>query len=82
MARFKLSQAFHFQSTRVKAGGTLADSIANSQPGDAVWTGLTSATVPAGAVALDASATTMYNASRWASVSAWGVPSGRDSIDA
>jgi hypothetical protein len=82
MARFRMTQAFHFGSVRVKAGGTIADSAANSQSGDAVWTGLVAATVPKGAVALDASATTMYGSSPWASVAAWGAPSGRDSIDA
>jgi hypothetical protein len=81
MARFKMQAAFHFQDKRVKAGGTLADSLANAQAGDVVWTGLTAATVPAGAVPLDGAATTMFNASRWAGTT-WGAPSGRDSIDA
>jgi hypothetical protein len=82
MARFRMTSAFHFADKRVAAGKVLADSVANSQPGDAVWTGLNSATVPRGAVALDASATTMYSASPWASVATWGAPTGRDSIDA
>ena len=30
MARFKMQQAFHFSDKRVKAGGTLADSLANA----------------------------------------------------
>ena len=81
MGRFKMQQAFHFSDKRVKAGGTLADSLANSQAGDVVWTGLNSNTVPAGAVPIDASATTMFNASRWAGTT-WGWASGRDSIDA
>jgi hypothetical protein len=81
MARFKLTQAFHFQQYRVKAGGTIADSAANSVAGDAVWTGLNSNTLPPGAVPLDGSATTMKNASRFASEIP-GAPSGRDSIDA
>jgi len=81
MARFKMQQAFHFQDKRVKAGGTLADSLANAQSSDVVWTGLNSSTVPAGAVPIDASATTMFNASRWAGTT-WGWASGRDSIDA
>ena len=81
MARFRMQQAFHFSDKRVKAGGTLADSLANAQSGDVVWTGLNSNTVPAGAVPIDASATTMFNASRWAGTT-WGWASGRDSIDA
>ena len=79
--RFKLSQAFHFQDKRVKAGGVICDSLANAHAGDAVWTGLNSNTIPAGATPLDASATTAFNASRWAGTT-WGWPSGRDSIDA
>jgi hypothetical protein len=81
MARFKLTQAFHFSQYRVRAGGTIADSPANAQAGDAVYTGLTSATLPSGCVPLDASATTMFNASRWAGTLP-GNPTGRDSIDA
>jgi hypothetical protein len=63
MARFRMTYAFHYGSVKVVAGKTLADSVANRQPGDAIWTGLTAATVPKGAVALDASATTMYSTS-------------------
>ena len=81
MARFKLQQAFHFGSVRVKAGGTLADSQANAQTGDAVYTGLTAETLPPGCIALDASATSMLAASKWAGITP-GAPSGRDSIDA
>jgi hypothetical protein len=80
MARFRMQAAFHFGSVRVKAGGTIADSLANSLPGDAVYTGLTAATVPYGAVALDGGASTMLAASRWAGVG-FGQPTGRDSVD-
>jgi len=82
MARFRMQQsAFHFGSMRVRAGETLADSSANSQPGDVVWTGLNVNTVPHGAVPIDASGTTMFNASRWAGTT-WGWASGSASIDA
>jgi hypothetical protein len=82
MARFKLTQAYHFGQYRVKAGGTVADTVANSQPGDMVPTpALTSSNLPAGLIALDGSATTMLNASRWAGI-APGNLTGRDSIDA
>jgi hypothetical protein len=82
MARFRMTYAFHYGSVKVAAGKTLADSVANSQPGDAVWTGLMSATVPRGAVALDASATTMLSSSPWSGVAAWGAPTGVDSVGA
>jgi hypothetical protein len=81
MARFRMTQAFHFGSVRVKAGGTLADSQANAVAGDAVYTGLNANSVPYGAVPLDGSATTMFNASRWAGTSP-GQPTGVSSIDA
>lgn len=80
MARFQMRCAFHFGSVKVPAGKTLADSVANAQAGDAVWTGLTSATVPYGAVALDASATTMLSGSRWAGTSPPCTITGVDSI--
>jgi len=80
VARFRMSYAFHFGSVKVAAGKVLCDSVANSQPGDTVWTGLVSATVPKGAIALDGAGTTMYSTSPWAAVSAWGAPSGVDSI--
>jgi hypothetical protein len=81
MARFRLQQAFHFGSVRVRAGGTLADSQANAVGNDAVYTGLNANSVPYGAVPLDGSATTMFNASRWAGTSP-PQPSGVQSIDA
>jgi len=55
MARFRMTQAFHFGSVRVKAGGTLADSQANALAGDAIYTGLNANSVPLGAVPLDGS---------------------------
>jgi hypothetical protein len=79
MARFMMTRKFHYGSVVVAAGKTLADSAANAQPGDFVYTALNSGNVPAGAIALDASATSMLNASRWAGV-AWGAPSGVDSV--
>ena len=83
IARFMLQRAFVFglQQVRVRAGRVLADSQANAQAGDAVWTGLNSATLPAGAVPLDASATTMWNASPWAGTAAQTVILGVDSVD-
>jgi len=80
MARFQLRQAFHFGSVKVRAGGVIVDTVANQQPGDVVFAGMSAATLPAGVVALDGSATTMLNASRWAGIG-FGAPSGRDSTD-
>jgi hypothetical protein len=80
MARFRLTYAFHYGSVKVAAGKVLCDSQANAQPGDYVYTGLTSATVPKGAVALDAGATTMYSTSPWSSITGWGAPTGVDSV--
>ena len=80
--RFRVIQAFHFSQYRVKALGVIADSVANAQPGDYVWTGLNSSTIPQHAIPLDASAVTAYAASRWAGISAWGGPTGASSIDA
>ena len=82
MARFMTTRAFHFGSTRVRAGKTIADSQANAQSGDYVWTGMSSATLPQGFTPLDASATTMKNASKWAGVAAELTITGADSIDA
>lgn len=80
MARFRLQQAFHYGSVKVKAGGVIVDSAANAQPGDTVFPTMSAATLPAGVVALDAPASTMLGQSRWAGVG-FGAPSGRDSID-
>jgi len=87
MARFKLIQAIVIgyntgsPPKMLRAGSTLADSIANSQPGDYVWPGLTSASMHQGLVPLDAGATTMKSASKYAS-EITSAPTGRDSIDA
>jgi len=69
MARFRLTRAFAYNggANRLAAGQTLADSQANAQAGDVVWTGLTSLTMGQGFVALDASATTMKSASVYSS---------------
>ena len=82
MARFQTTRAFHFGSLRVRAGKTIADSQANAQAGDAVWTGLTAATLPQGFNPLDASASTMKGQSKWAGVPADVTITGTDSIDA
>jgi hypothetical protein len=79
MARFMTTRAVHFGSTRVRAGKTIADS---QQPGDVVWTGLTSATLPQGFNPLDASATTMKSQSKWGTALADTTITGADSIDA
>lgn len=82
MARFKLTQAFHYGSVRVPAGRTLADSQANAIAGDYVYTGLNANSVPYGAIPIDGSATTMFNASRWAGTSPPATIPGVQSIDA
>jgi hypothetical protein len=81
MARFQLTSAIVVGAVRIRAGKTIADSQANAQPGDAVWTGLNAGTMIAGMVPLDASATTMKNASPYASLAAATAISGVDSID-
>jgi hypothetical protein len=80
MARFRMTYAFSFGSVKVPAGKYLADSAANSAPGDFIWTGLTAATVPRGATAADAAGITMLAASPWAGVT-WGWASGAESVD-
>lgn len=82
MARFRCTQAFHFGSRRVPAGGTMADSVANAVGNDAVWTGMSSATLPPGCVALDGAATSMLAASKWAGVPVSATITGVDSISA
>jgi hypothetical protein len=82
MARFNLTAAHVFGATRVKAGRNIADTQGNAQPGDFVFTGLSSSTVTADMVPLDGAATTMKNASRYASVAAKSYITGVDSIDA
>ena len=82
MARFRMTQAFSFGSNRVRAGGTLADTVGNAQPGDLVYAGLTAATLPPGCIPLDAAATTMKNASKFAGEAAASSITGADSIDA
>lgn len=83
MARFRLTKAFQAGSRHLHAGQTIADSLANSVPGDAVWTGLTSNTMGSGFAPLDASATTMKSGSpKFASEPSATSITGRDSIDA
>lgn len=84
MARFKVQQAFYCDAVgvgRVRAGRTVADSQANAQPGDIVWTGLNSQSLPAGMVPLDASATSMKASSQWAGIPDATVILGVHSID-
>jgi len=80
MARFRLTQAMIIGQFRWPAGNTVADSAAAAQPGDVVWTGLSSTTMVEGMTPLDASATSMRNASQWASVPLRNVIFGVDSI--
>jgi hypothetical protein len=83
MARFRLTKAFQAGQYHLHAGQTLADSAANAQPGDAVWTGLNSSTMGSGFTPLDASANTMKaGSSKFASESTLVSITGRDSIDA
>jgi hypothetical protein len=80
MARFRLTQALIVGQFRWSAGNTVADSQANAQPGDIVWTGLSSTTMIEGMTPLDSSATSMRAASQWANVPLRNVIYGVDSI--
>jgi hypothetical protein len=82
VARVKLVVAMHINQYRLKAGSTIADSAGNAQPGDFVWSSLSSSTWNPGMVALDGPANTMKAASIYANVSPPGTITGRDSIDA
>jgi hypothetical protein len=83
MARFRLSQAFHFSQFRLAAGKTIADSAGAALPGDFVWTGLNSTSLPAGCVPLDGLANTMKSASpRFANEATPTACTGVQSIDA
>jgi hypothetical protein len=68
MARFRLTQSLIIGQFRWAAGNTVADSQANAQAGDIVWTGLSSTTMIEGMTPLDSSATSMRAASQWANV--------------
>lgn len=51
MARYVLTKAFWSNQQRVRAGRILAQSQAEAQPGDFVWTGtLPDGAIPVGAV--------------------------------
>jgi hypothetical protein len=83
MARFKLVGAFYADAIgvgRVKAGSTVADSVANALPGDVVWTGLNIQSLPQCFVPLDPSATTMRDASRWVNSPVPATILGADSV--
>jgi hypothetical protein len=79
MARFRTVQAFHFGSTRIPAGRTIADTQGNALPGDIVWP-VTSQNLPAGFVPLDGLATTMKAASPLAAENVRCTITGVDSI--
>jgi hypothetical protein len=81
LARFMLTRSFHFSGTHLRARKTIADSQANAQPGDVVWTGLTAASLPQGFNPLDAAGTTLKSQSRWASALADTWVCGADSVD-
>jgi hypothetical protein len=84
MARFRTTASFYSDAVgvgKVRAGKTVADSVANAQPGDVVWTGLNAQSLPAGFTPLDASATSMRAASQWANTPVANVCYGVDSID-
>lgn len=84
MARFKTTSAFYADAVgvgKVRAGRTVADSVANAQPGDVIWTGLNAQSLPAGFTPLDGAADTMKAASRWAGTPVANVCLGVDSVD-
>jgi hypothetical protein len=84
MARFRSTQSFYVDGAgvgRVRGGRTVADSQANAQPGDVVWTGLNSQNLPAGMIPLDGLASAMKAASMWANEPAATVILGVHSVD-
>jgi hypothetical protein len=87
MARFRTVAAFYVDSLsggaaiRISAGRTVADSGANSSPGDIVWTGLNSQSLPQGLTPLDEAAVAMRAASRWGGTPLPDVSLGVDSVD-
>jgi hypothetical protein len=82
MARFRLAAAFVVGGyKRYRASTVLADSVANAQPGDVVWTGMNSVTIREFFVPLDASASAMFAASQYAGTPAPTAITGADSID-
>ena len=83
MARFRALSAVYVDGSavgKVSAGRTVADSQANAQAGDVVWTGLNSQSLPAGWQPLDSSATAMRAGSRWADTPISATILGVDSI--
>ena len=81
MARFTLTAAHVFAGgVTIKAGRTIADSVANAVGNDYVVTGLSSATVTPDMSPIDGAGTTMKNASPSASYPQRAI-SGRGSID-
>jgi hypothetical protein len=82
MARFRSLVAVYVDYGcigKIPAGSTIADSQANSQPGDRVWP-VTAASLPRGYVPLDASASVMLAASPWAGLPFQATILGVDSI--
>jgi hypothetical protein len=83
MARFMLTHAAVGPGARrLRAGQTVADTLANAQAGDFVWVGLTGTKMPLGMTPLDASGSTMRGQSTWAALPVATVCTGADSIDA
>jgi hypothetical protein len=81
MARFTLTGCHVFPgNVTIKAGKTIADSVANAQAGDYVVPTLSSSTLTADMWPLDASATTMRNGSPFVSSPQRAI-TGRGSID-
>jgi hypothetical protein len=81
MARFTLTSCHVFPGGAViKAGRSIADSVANAVGNDYVVSGLSSSTVTPGMVPLDGAATSMKAASPSANTPAPAI-SGRASID-
>ena len=80
MARFRCVTTHIFGPHRVKAGGTIADTVGNAQPGDYVWGAMSSSTISNEMTPLDGPATTMRNASVWASVPLRSMVTGAESI--
>jgi hypothetical protein len=81
MARFRLAASHVFGRVKLKAGSVIVDTVGNQQPGDFLWTPLSSTTLSSAVTPIDASATTMKAASRFAGMPDKTMITGAESID-
>jgi hypothetical protein len=80
MARFRLQATHVFGDVRAKAGMVIVDTVGNQQPGDFLWTPLSSTTLSPEMIPIDAAATTMKNGSRFVNAQPKACITGCESI--